>query len=83
MELIELVITISEDEYKRAKLAYNYDARRTTHYEKMIAQGIPLPKTHGDIVDIDTVTVEEDVYNQCYKLSADTLIKATESEEEQ
>ena len=35
-----------------------------------------LPKGHGDLVDKDTITVEEDVYFQNYIIHAPTVIPA-------
>ena len=39
-----------------------------------------LPKGHGDLVDKDTITVEEDVYFQNYIIHAPTIIPADKGE---
>jgi len=39
-----------------------------------------LPKGHGDLVDKDTITVEEDVYFQNYIINAPIVIPADEGE---
>jgi hypothetical protein len=51
---IELVIKIAEESYKEIKKIV---ADRNDHYflENIIANGIPLPKGHGRLVDADAV----------------------------
>lgn len=41
---------------------------------------IQIPKGHGDIVDINNVNVEEDVYYQCYRVNAPTILEAENSD---
>lgn len=47
---------------------------------KAIKSGTVLPKGHGDLVDRDTITVEEDVYFQNYIIHAPTIIEADKGE---
>lgn len=47
-----------------------------------IKDGTPLPKGHGDLVDKDTITVEEDVYFQNYIIHAPIVIPADEENKE-
>ena len=49
------------------------------HLAKGVIKGTPLPKGHGDLVDRDTITVEEDVYFQNYIIHAPTVIPADNS----
>ena len=41
-----------------------------------VRYGTPLPKEHGDLVDRDTISVEEDVYFQNYIIHAPIVIPA-------
>ena len=50
---MQIVIDIPEETYKRIKLDYEYDARRMTNYEKIIANGISLPNGHGRLIDAE------------------------------
>jgi hypothetical protein len=52
---IELVIKIPEEEYKIIK---NYTAPMTW-IERLIKNGTPLPKGHGDLIDISNIDVIE------------------------
>ena len=44
------------------------------------ARAIQIPKDHGRIVDINNVEVEEDVYYQCYRVDAPTILEAENSD---
>ena len=46
------------------------------HMIRAIANGTPLPKGHGRLVDYDEIKVEEDVYNQCFIVNAPTVLDA-------
>ena len=73
---MQIVIDISEETYEYWK---------THKYEYVISEaitnGIVLPKGHGDLVDKDTITVEEDVYFQNYIIHAPTIIPADKGED--
>ena len=45
-----------------------------------LADGIVIPEGHGDLVDRDTIEVEEDVYFQNYIIHAPTVIPADKGE---
>ena len=45
-----------------------------------VKSGTPLPKGHGDLVDRDTIEVEEDIYFQNYIIHAPTVIPADKGE---
>ena len=51
---IELVIRISEEEYEECK-QYGYE---TNYYERAIANGIPLPKGHGRLIDANALLMD-------------------------
>lgn len=51
MSKISLVIEIEKDEYWNIVRDRKFDGRRLYHFEKMIADGIPFPKRHGDLID--------------------------------
>lgn len=51
------------------------EGRDWSKYENAAIQ---IPKGHGDIVDISNVNVKEDVYHQCYRIDAPTILEAEE-----
>lgn len=62
MENIELVIKIPEELYKSICKRENPICRITLM--AAIVKGIPLPKGHGDLVDVNAINLyEEDFYD--------------------
>lgn len=52
---MQIVIDIYEDEYERAlKRKELFDEVELTRFEKLLVDGIPLPKAHGRLVDADS-----------------------------
>ncbi len=89
MAEIELVIKIPEEDFKRCK---NRFQRRIEIMGDAIANGTPLPKGHGDLIDIsniDVIKLEDSVHFIQHKkgdevdvyISAPTIIEADRSEE--
>jgi hypothetical protein len=76
---IEIVIKIPEKDYLTfSKLSEKEKINELTYYEKMIANGIPLPKGHGDLKDIDAINLyEEDFYEGAdYERAIDAIVGA-------
>lgn len=48
---MKLIIDIPEEEYKRSKLAYNYDSRRMDNYSRIIGNGTPLDDVKAEIAE--------------------------------
>ena len=80
---MQIVIDITEETYLRIirpdRLATDNDINAVMW---AVYNGTLLPKRHGRLVEYNKIKVEEDVYNQCYVVSAPTVLEAdTESEE--
>jgi hypothetical protein len=61
-EMLQIVINISEDDYQLYRDANAKDGS----FAKMIAEGVPLPKGHGrliDVDDLDITTITTDDYS--------------------
>lgn len=61
---MQIVISISEDTYKRHKWRVNHDA--CTELDIALAKGTPLPKGHGRLIDanyLDITTITTDDYS--------------------
>lgn len=96
MDEIEVVVKIPEDVYRYAK-KYNGSSMLTLREEEMgmcmnaIANGIPLPKGHGRIGDLDALRCENtdfDTYNDYCTMfdeieAAETIIEADKLENEE
>ena len=50
---MKIVIEIPDEKYKDIMLQHNYDCRREGNCERIIANGTPLPKGHGRLIDAD------------------------------
>ena len=82
---IEVVIKVSERKYKGLQ---REDDKSLSYYEKVIANGTPLPKGHGRIGDLDALRCENtdfDTYNDyCIMFdeieAAETIIEADKEE---
>lgn len=49
---MKIVIDIPNEEYKTlSKMSENEKVNELSYYERIIANGIPLPKGHGDLID--------------------------------
>lgn len=89
MEEIEVVIKVSERKYKGLQ---KEDDKSLSYYEKVIANGTPLPKGHGRLIDADALRVcfyDSSAYqegeNFCYYSvkdinNAPTIIEADKEE---
>lgn len=81
---MKLVIDIPDEDYN--VILANADFYKEQHWGAAevwdaIVGGIPLPKGHGDLIDRNTITVEEDVYFQNYIIHAPTIIEADRGKE--
>ena len=56
---IELVIKISEEDYKGLQEKDKFNDMFLNYYEKLIAHGTPLPKRHGRLIDADNITFSQ------------------------
>lgn len=90
MAEIELVVKISEDVYRYAK-KYNGSSMLTLRDEEMgmcmdaIANGTPLPKGHGRLIDADALplnAIDDANYGSNYIRIAPTIIKADKEGQE-
>lgn len=64
---MQLVIDIDENEYKRIIRHYESFPRDLSHYERKIVNGTPLPKGHGDLIDVNrkiTVSTYDEQYEE-------------------
>ena len=76
---MQIVIEIDEDAYKEIKKIVA-DGNEMCFMQKLIANGTPLPKGHGRIIDESQVTgtfIWDNRYIECY---APTIIEADEAE---
>ena len=56
---IELVINITEHEWEYLnKLVKNGD--QLGHYERLLVNGMPLPKGHGRLIDADAIEYDKE-----------------------
>ncbi len=72
---MKIVIDIPDEDYKDIVDGYICQELADEMLNRVKA-GTPLPKGHGDLVDRDTIVVEEDVYFQNYIIHAPTVIPA-------
>ena len=75
---MQIVIDIDDETYNDIKKGKIYSSFRDVPLESVnaIANGTPLPENHGRIVDLDTVTVEEDTDKGVLWLDAPTILEA-------
>lgn len=76
---MQIVIDIPEELYEGIE---RRDGALETEYVcdelmKAVDNGTPLPENHGRIVDLDTVTVEEDTDKEVLWLDAPTILEAS------
>lgn len=82
---IELVVKIDEDAYRYAK-KYNGSSMLTLREEEMgmcmdaIANGTPLPKGHGKLIDADDI--DNHIIGHVDTRSCPTIIEADTAESE-
>ena len=55
MKDIDLVIKISEKDYKNLQKKDKFNDMALNYYEKLIVHGIPLPEGHGRLIDADAL----------------------------
>lgn len=77
---VELVIKLPEEVYEMIMLKINTSvvAKSCTEAEKIIANGTPLPKGHGRLIDADEL-IEGKVSNDWTRIQAEcanTIIEA-------
>lgn len=72
---MQVVIEISEEDLDCIK--YLKVKGWASRHELQILNGTPLPENHGRIVDLDTVTVEEDTDKGVLWLDAPTILGAS------
>ena len=83
MEYVELVIKITEKDYLTfSKLSEKEKVNELSYYERIIANGIPLPKGHGRLIDADAVLEEPFGHTHRDIISAETIIEADKESEE-
>lgn len=81
---MKLVIDIPEDKYDLIRMAAISGLGDFTY--KIIANGTPLPKGHGDLIDRNSILCDDCSCEQCghtdecFKLLAKTIIKADKEE---
>lgn len=76
---MKIVIDIPEEDYNVILANANFYKEQQWGVAEVwdaIVNGTPLPKGHGDLIDRNTITVEEDVYFQNYIIHAPTIIEA-------
>ena len=81
---VELVIKIPEEVYEMIMLKINTSvvAKSCSEAEKIIANGTPLPKGHGRLIDADAV-LEDPTGNTYVDIEiAETIIEANEEEDQ-
>lgn len=65
---IELVVKIPEEDYLTfSELSEKEKVNELSSYERIIANGTPLPKGHGDLIDVNrkiTVPVYDEQYEE-------------------
>lgn len=72
---MQIVIDIPEEEYKKAKWKAN-GVRGLTEIESIIANGIPLPKGHGRLIDANAIAlIDEDFVSQSDYVVAECVVE--------
>ncbi len=80
---IELIIKIPEHAYEECKKAKLTEALEGVpfHVMKAIANGTPLPKGHGDLIDADDI--DNHIIGHVDTRSCPTIIEADKAESEE
>lgn len=84
---MQIVIDIPNEEYKTlSELSEKEKVNELSYYERIIANGTPLPKGHGRLIDGDVLykLFEQDNFiweSDSYILTAPTIIEADRGEE--
>ena len=75
---IELVIKITEEEYERFKKNQKKEYSESMLDVNIIANGTPLPKGHGRLIDVSKLNDVEiyDRSNDMYGASSDQIMNA-------
>ena len=75
---MKVLVEIDEIDFENLKRKDKIDRKFLTYYEKLIANGTPLPKGHGRLIDTDVlVDGREDDYEFCEAVNATpTIIEA-------
>lgn len=69
---MKIVIDIPDKDYERIMTSNEVE-----YYELKIAQGIPLPKGHGRLIDADTIKLPpEEMISRLMIKCAETIIEA-------
>lgn len=64
---MQIVIDIPEENYNNLKRKDKFDDMFLNYYEKLIVHSTPLPKGHGDLVDVDVLKEAEQTYSCDYE----------------
>lgn len=69
---MKIVIDIPDEEYKTlSKLSEKERVNELSYYERIIADGTPLPKGHGDLIDRDVALA--DFHDRCFDYEGSIL----------
>jgi hypothetical protein len=95
---MQVVINISEEDYEGLKRKDKFNDMYLNYYEKLIANGVPIPKGHGRLVDADALEKkmcdreeelgddkalwESSAVSVALNMFAPTIIEADRSEED-
>ena len=85
---MQIVIDIPNEEYKTlSELSEKEKVNELSYYERIIANGTPIPKGHGRLIDGDAIykLFEQDNFiweADSYILTVPTIIEADRGEEE-
>ena len=76
---MQMVINIDDTEYEEIIYLKNTRPLDLNHYDRLIANGTPLPKNHGRLIDADVLADGfEDNYEFCEAINATpTIIEAS------
>lgn len=89
--MVEIVIKISDEDYKRIQDIPDVFNSLTSRMYSAIRKGVPLPKGHGRLIDVDAINIHDvspaygmEVYGVTQEDIEDTptIIKAEGSESE-
>lgn len=70
---MKVLVEIDEIDFENLKRKDKIDRKFLTYYEKLIANGTPLPKGHGDLIDREEL---KNKYAGWYNLATDKSIHA-------
>ena len=84
---MQIVIDIPEEDYQNLKAKDKFDDMYLNYYEKLIVNGTPLPKGHGDLKDMDDIYEALEGWNDdtgwivdAIDFQTETIVKADEGD---